>query len=129
MVPYKYIAPSRIRSTKAEGRLLSVHNSTSKPPRLDLSKYVSTNNIVFYTCEFKYILVMHNLFFGLTCSFDFQNLNNFLADPKPGAFRLRAELQERKTTKHVQNTFFSENKLNLMLNSIVFNVVIVRKEN
>ena len=72
---------------------------------------------------------MHNLFFGLTCSFDFQNLNNFLADQKPGAFRLRAELQERKTTKHVQNTFFSESKLNLMLNSIVFNVVIVRKEN
>ena len=35
MVPYKYIAPSGIWSIKAEGRLLSVYNSTSKPPRLD----------------------------------------------------------------------------------------------
>ena len=33
MVTYKYIAPSGIQSTEAEGRLLSVHNSTSKPPR------------------------------------------------------------------------------------------------
>ena len=35
MVPYEYIAPSGIWSTEAEGRLLSVHNSISKPPRLD----------------------------------------------------------------------------------------------
>ena len=34
--PYIYIVvPSGIRSTVAEGGLLSVHNSTAKPPRLD----------------------------------------------------------------------------------------------
>ena len=43
MVPYKYIAPSGIQSTETEGRLLSVHNSTSKPPRLAL---VSQNKIL-----------------------------------------------------------------------------------
>ena len=36
MVPYKYIAPSEIWSTEEEGGLLSVHNSTSKPPWLDV---------------------------------------------------------------------------------------------
>ena len=35
MVPYKYIAPSGIHSTEAEGRLLPVHNSTSNAPPLD----------------------------------------------------------------------------------------------
>ena len=40
MVPYKYIAPSVIWSTEAEERLLSVHNSTSKPPRLDRDLHV-----------------------------------------------------------------------------------------
>ena len=30
------MVPSGIQSTEAEGRLLSVHNSTSKPPRLDV---------------------------------------------------------------------------------------------
>ena len=52
MVPYKYIAPSGIWSTEAEGRLLSVHNSTSKPPRLDTYSFVSNvSRYNFFRCR------------------------------------------------------------------------------
>ena len=49
------MVPIGIRSTVAEGRLLSVHNSTTKPPRLD-----------FFKCKhfFKICIIEKNHFTG-----------------------------------------------------------------